>query len=168
MFGVRLTLAIAAMAIAPALAGCSNTSVSNYLPDWLTPKPPAPPTQPLQFESQPPGADARTDQGLTCLTPCSLAVPIANQVVTFVLNGFVPQTVQVALTPSGDLAPNPVTVTLQPIGPPPKPVHKSHKRPPAKTAAKPPAPPAIMAPEPAQPQPQPSPFPPPPPPQQPH
>ena len=51
----------------------------------------------VQFESEPPGADVRTAQGQTCLTPCSLAVPLANQSVTFAMNGYVPQTVQVAV-----------------------------------------------------------------------
>jgi hypothetical protein len=167
MFRVRFALVIAVTAIAPALAGCSGTSLSSYLPDWLQPKPPPPPTQALQFESIPPGADARTDQGQTCLTPCSLAVPVTAQTVTFALNGYVPQTVQVAVSGSGDLAPNPLTVELQSVAPPPKPVRKPRKRPLPKTAAKPAPPqqPAIMTPESEAPPPSASPFPPPPPPQ---
>jgi hypothetical protein len=170
MFRVRHALIIALLAVAPALAGCSGTSLSTYIPDWLQPKPAAPPTQALQFESQPPGADARTEQGQTCLTPCSLAVPITGQTVTFVLNGYASQSAQVQVSQAGDLSPNPLTVVLQPIGPPPRPVAKPRKKPRPKPAARP-APsaqqPAIMAPEQAPgsvPPPSSSPFPPPPPP----
>lgn len=168
MVRVRRILVIVVTAIAPALAGCSGSSLSTYIPDWLQPKPSPPPTQALQFESLPPGADARTEQGQTCLTPCSLAVPDANQSVTFVLNGYIPQTVPVAMSEGGDLTPNPVTVTLQPIAPPPKPVRKPRKRPRPRTAARPapaaaPQQPAIMAPETEPPPALASPFPPPPP-----
>jgi hypothetical protein len=149
MFRVRLILATAAIAIAPALAGCSGSSLSTYVPDWLQFKPPPPPTQALQFESVPPGAQVRSAQGQTCPTPCSLAVPGIAQAVTFALNGYVPQTVQVAVSETGDLSPNPVEVALQPVAPPPRAVRKPARKPPPKTAARP-APsqtPNIIAPE---------------------
>jgi hypothetical protein len=170
MFRVRLIVTAAAIAIAPALAGCSGSSVSTYLPDWLQFKPPPPPTQVLQFETAPPGADVRTTQDQTCLTPCSLAVPVSAQSVTFALNGYAPQTVQVEVGQSGDLIPNPVEAALQPLAPPPKPIRRPpRRRPPPRTAARrppppPPEQPAIAAPEQAPPAaaaPQESPFPPP-------
>jgi PEGA domain-containing protein len=168
MFRVRHALVIASLSVAPVLTGCSGSSLSTYLPDWLQPKPAAPPTQALQFESQPPGADARTEQGQTCLTPCSLAVPITNQSVTFVLNGYVSQTAQVEVTQAGDLSPNPLMVALAPIAPPPRPVAKPRKKPRPKPVARtaPAQQPAIVAPEqaPGSVPPSASPFPPPPPP----
>ena len=119
MFRVRVIVAAAAIAMGTALAGCSG---SSSLPNWLTFKPPPPLPQTLQFESRPPGADVHTAQGQTCRTPCSLAVPVANQSVTFALIGYVPQTLQVEVGQSGDFVPNPVEVVLQAVPPPIKPV----------------------------------------------
>ena len=51
-------------------------------------------TQPLRFESNPPGADVRTSQGETCLTPCALDVAWNQPSVTFAMDGYVPQTVR--------------------------------------------------------------------------
>ena len=138
---------LAALVIAPALAGCTGPSLPSFMPDWLQGKPPPPPTQPLQFVSVPAGADARTEQGQTCLTPCSLAVPVANQSVTFVLNGYVPHTTQVQVSETGELVPNPVAVTLQ-SNVPPKPM-KSHKKPRPKTATNHVPPPAPDSPPPS-------------------
>jgi hypothetical protein len=121
-----------------------------------------PPPAALQFESDPPGADVRTAQGQTCLTPCSLTVPPENQSVSFAKNGYLPQTVQVTVrmpehsmfeSPPPDIQPNPVAVVLQPAPPPhrlaPKP--KPHRT--AARAGAPPPPPPPGS----------SPFPPPPP-----
>src|SRR5579872_5868342 len=125
MFMFRVRLVAAAVVVAgTALAGCSGSTVS--MPDWLTFKKPPPPTQSLQFESQPPGAEVRTAQGQTCKTPCSLAVPLTSQSVTFALNGYAPQTVPVTVnepehvamdssTPPAEFSPNPVEVTLQAV-----------------------------------------------------
>jgi hypothetical protein len=167
MFRGRLIVAIAVVGLAPALAACSGSSLTTYLPDWLQFKPAAPPTQDLQFDSQPPGADARTAQGQVCMTPCTLPVPATAQAVTFVLTGYISQTVQVEPNQSGDLMPNPVIATLQPIPPPPRPVRKPpHRKPPPRTAAQPapPPPPPGGMPPPAQAAPpsSSSPFPPPP------
>ncbi len=120
MYRVRL-VAAAAAALGTALSGCSGSSVS--MPDWLTIKPPPPATQALQFESQPPGADVRTAQGQTCKTPCSLALPLTSQSVTFAMKGYEPQTVPIEVhqpehvafetsTPPADFSPNPVEVSL--------------------------------------------------------
>jgi hypothetical protein len=126
-----------------ALGGCSTASA-----------PPPPLT--LQFESEPPGANVQTTQGQTCHTPCSLAVPVASQAVVFSMNGYTPQTVQVAVNqpesswfshPPPTLAPNPVTVTLQAIpAPPPKP-HKIKAPPKTARMVRPPGQPSIAAPE---------------------
>ena len=112
----------AAAALGSVLAGCSDSSSS--LPEWLSPKQSAPPLQTLHFQSEPPGANVRTAKGQTCQTPCSLAVTPESQSVTFEMDGFAPQTVQVAVAERADrsffakeappaLSPNPVEVTLQ-------------------------------------------------------
>jgi hypothetical protein len=184
MLRVRL-FAVAAMALSAALAGCSS---SGSMSDLFKPSPPPP--QVLQFQSVPAGASVQTAQGQNCSTPCSLAVPVTSQAVSFSLNGYVPQTIQIAVhqaegslfsTPPPDLEPNPVVATLQVLPPPPRKVVKPRPR---KVVARPkaaaprpasmqgPTEPSIAAPEqePAQdnvfPPPPPtsaSPFPPPPP-----
>jgi len=171
---VHLIAAATVATMSAALAGCS--SMSAYVPDWMSFHS-TPSLQTLQFESSPPGALVRTAQGQTCIAPCALAVQPAPQAVTFALEGFLPQTVQVDLRPgdsSGALMPNPVIVTLQPVPPPvkpelkprpkprprPKPKPKPMAAPPAAPggAANPPGPPPAQQPA----QPETSPFPPPP------
>ncbi len=117
----------------------------------------ATPTVPLQFESEPPGAEVRTSGGQTCRTPCALAVPAADFQVTYNLTGYQPQTVPVKLMPPEDMRgneeaglgaalprfdPSPVTAEL---------VKAAPKRAPAKkrVAKKPAPPPADRAPPPA-------------------
>jgi hypothetical protein len=119
----RVALVITATAaLGSVLAGCSDSSSS--LPEWLSPKQSAPPLQTLHFQSEPPGANVRTGKGQTCQTPCSLAVTPESQSVTFEMDGFAPQTVQVAVAERADrslfskeappaLSPNPVEVALQ-------------------------------------------------------
>jgi hypothetical protein len=119
----RVALIItAAAALGSVLAGCSDSSSS--LPEWLSPKQSAPPLQTLHFQSEPPGANVRTAKGQTCQTPCSLAVTPESQSVTFEMDGFAPQTVQVAVAERAErsflskeappaLSPNPVEVALQ-------------------------------------------------------
>src|SRR5262245_15135473 len=77
-----------------ALAGCSS---SGDLMRTATPP------VPLQFESDPPGAEVKTSGGQTCRTPCALAVPAADFQVTYSLNGFQPQTIPVKLLPPDDM-----------------------------------------------------------------
>ena len=70
-----------------ALAACSST------PDWmnLDVLKPAPVMDTVRFESEPPGAEAKTSNGQTCRTPCALALPAnAPIAVTFTLNGYLP------------------------------------------------------------------------------
>lgn len=115
-----------------ALAGCSG---SGDLMRTATP------TVPLQFESEPPGAEVRTSGGQTCKTPCALAVPAADMQVTYNLNGYTPQTVPVKLVPPepGDFgspprfSPSPVTAELVRArrAPPKNAAPRVAKRPPA-------------------------------------
>lgn len=169
MLRIRLIPAVM-FVMSVALAGCTSASAPSWMPSWLTIKPPPPPTVTLQFESEPSGADVRTVDGQTCKTPCSLALPLTTQSVSFGLSGYLPQTVPVEVAQGGEpnFQPNPVAVTLQSAPKPAKP--KPHR---ASAAAKiKPAPTrATATPPPAQdnsfpPQPQvaapASPFPPPP------
>jgi hypothetical protein len=91
-----------------------------------------PATEILRVESEPPGADARTSQGQSCRTPCELTVQSGGEMtVSFALNGYQPQTVQVRpdVAPTsysdtgssgGRLQPNPVYAELAPVKPPAK------------------------------------------------
>ena len=126
-----------------ALAACTN---SGELMRTATP------TVPLQFESDPPGAEIKTSGGQTCRTPCALAVPAADFQVTYSLNGYQPQTVPVKLIPPEDMRgteemgltgapprfdPSPVVAELTKAGPrraPPK-RPRVAKQPPAEQPA---------------------------------
>lgn len=118
---------------------------------------PAPPVDTVRFESEPPGAEAKTSNGQTCRTPCALALPVdAPLTVTFTLNGYQPEseTLEPVTAANGapELRPNPVLVQLTPAPPPPPPAKKPARKPaPKKPAAKPAAKPATTsAPAPAQ------------------
>jgi hypothetical protein len=166
MSRIGLVVAAASM-LGVALAGCSSMLGSSSPSEQL---------QPLNFESDPPGAEVRTIQGQTCITPCALTVPAQEQPVTISRNGFIPQTVQVTTGPQPDhsfwenppptLVPNPVRVVMQ-ASQPAKPVRPVRPRRRSHTAAKTMAAPSAAASDP-QPAPQPSssseasPFPPPP------
>ena len=174
MLRVRL-FAVAAIGLGAALAGCSSSGSTS---DLFKPSPPPP--QVLQFQSVPAGANVQTAQGQTCSTPCSLAVPVTGQAVSFSLNGYAPQTIQLSVhqgegslfsKPPPDLVPNPVVASMQALPPPPRKVVKPRPR---KIVARPkpaaprpasmqrPIRPSIAAPEPAAPA-QDNVFPPPPP-----
>jgi hypothetical protein len=127
-----------------ALAACSST------PDWMSLDvlKPAPAMDTVNFESVPPGAEAKTSNGQTCRTPCALALPAnAAMTVTFTLEGYQPATENIEPTSGGTelptLRPNPVLVELTPAPPPLKPVKPVKKpvakKPAAKPAAKKPA-----------------------------
>jgi hypothetical protein len=143
-----------------ALAACSSS------PDWMSLDglKPAPAMDTVRFESEPPGAEAKTSTGQTCRTPCALALPVnAPITVTFTLNGYSPETETLepitAIGSPTNLRPNPVTVELTPAPPQPakRPAAKKSSRPPAakKTSAKP----AAAAPAPAGAAPQAAPWP---------
>ncbi|HVZ52941.1 MAG TPA: hypothetical protein VG986_13305 [Pseudolabrys sp.] len=171
---------IAIVGSALALAACTSSSSDFMNLDAFKP---APAMDSVQFESDPPGADAKVSNGQTCRTPCALALPTAAPLtVTFTLNGYQPETetldvIQNTGAPP-NLRPNPVSVALTVAPPPAKPAKKPAKKRPAakkpaakpkpKTAAKPAArKPAAPAPAPAsEPAPAPAPMPAEPPPQQ--
>src|SRR3954465_3482009 len=104
------------------LAGCSSFSMDAFksAPEPVT----------VQFESTPPGAEARTSVGPSCTTPCSLPIVTeGNFDVTFTLPKFQPVTVPVSVSRvAGDFTspartvidPSPVAVELQPATTPPR------------------------------------------------
>lgn len=145
--GFVLTAIAATMS--SALAGCS---VLRFDLSQQRVSPPSPQT--MQFESEPTGADVRTAQGLTCQTPCSLALPVESQSVIFAKNGFVSQTVLISVDQppakhsfftkraQPTLKPNPVKVLLL-VAPPRPPFVQVEPRlgRPAQTLVLPPPPP---------------------------
>ena len=176
MSRVRLIAAATIAVSCVALAGCSSASSPSWVPSWLQSRPPPPPVEALQFVSDPPGADVRTIDGQTCRTPCTLALPLTAQTVSIAMNGYLPQSVPVAVqqtTDTPNFSPNPVAVTLRSSAPPPavKPKRKVAKTAKSKPAAPappqdsafPPPPPSSAYPPPPQQPTQSSPFPPPPP-----
>jgi hypothetical protein len=125
-----------------ALAACGVfVSACSGMPSFnLSALQPAPPTEAVQIESEPPGADARTASGATCRTPCTLGLPMTEGTITVALNGYTTQTVPVQVerpigvrpeefgAPSPHLKPNPIFVELEPTPPPAKkPVPKKPK-----------------------------------------
>jgi hypothetical protein len=123
MSRVVLSVVVAAV-VGVSLTGCSSALSSNSSSEQL---------QALKFESNPLGAEIRTAQGQTCITPCELTVPSHEQSVTVTKNNYMTQTVQVTLGPQPDhsfwenppptLVPNPVRVKLEPA---PKPAARRH------------------------------------------
>jgi hypothetical protein len=123
-----------------ALAACSSS------PDWLSldALKPGPIMDTVRFESEPPGAEAKTSTGQTCRTPCALALSVNSPVtVSFTLNGYLPDSESIEpITVAGgptQLRPNPVMVELSPAPPSAqKPGKKpAPKKPAPKQAAKP-------------------------------
>ena len=112
---VGLSVVVAAV-VGASLTGCSSALSSNSSSEQL---------QALKFESDPPGAEIRTAQGQTCITPCELKVPSHEQSVTITKDNYVQQTFHVTLGPQPDhsfwenppptLEPNPVRAVLQPV-----------------------------------------------------
>jgi len=139
---------IAIVSWALALAACSTMGgIFTMSPQMDT----------IRFESQPPGAEAKTSTGQSCRTPCALAMPASKPFsVTFALNGYHSGNAQVEMTEmeggASKLQPNPVTAELTPEAaqvpkPTKKPVRRvrARKKPaahPAPTAAAPPTAPA--------------------------
>ena len=137
------------------LAACSSMPSFDIFPR------PAPPTTTLQFESMPPGAEARVSTGSACRTPCALPVAGEQVSVTFTLPGYQPQTVPVRMVTSSEppnpntctappprMLPNPVYAELLPVPPPPA-VKKKKLPPRPKKAAPAAAKTAPAAPNPA-------------------
>ena len=97
------------------LAACSAT-MPNLNLDFMKS---APQAETLAIESEPPGAEAKTSLGQSCLTPCQLSVqPGSEFSVMLALRGYQPQTVSVRPEAEGATAPprlrpNPVTWTCR-------------------------------------------------------
>jgi hypothetical protein len=119
-----------------ALAGCGS-----WMPtiDFTGPLNQQPAAVPLPVDSEPPGAEARVPTGASCRTPCSLpVVPSPDLAVSFILPGFLPQTIPVQVIAAdfreygGQVRfnPNPVFAQLEPAPPPPK-IKKKKRLPPA-------------------------------------
>jgi hypothetical protein len=144
-----MTPLVRVCAIASALlaAGCASSSW-NFLPSSIT----GGANVSLTIESDPPGADASTSLGPACRTPCMIPVPADRGFsVSYSLNGYVPQTIQVTprtvtdnvvdmaggssdtfgTTMQVEVTPNPVYAQLQPA-PPPGPSRKGKGRAPKK------------------------------------
>ncbi len=150
------------------LAACSSTDSSKFdnpfeSMKFENPFKLEPVKDTVRFESEPPGAEAKTSTGQTCRTPCALAVPTDKAFsVTFSLTGYEPATEELQLISMGDgsstLRPNPVLVQLTPVPPPVKPKKpvrrnvtakpKPKPKPAAQPAAAPPPPPMAPAPQP--------------------
>jgi len=119
---------IAVVAWGLMLAACSAT-MSNLNLDFMKSSPQA---ETLTIESEPPGAEAKTSLGQSCLTPCQLSVqPGSEFSVTLALRGYQQQTVSVRPEAEGATAPprlrpNPVHVDLQAVTPK-KPIAKKKK-----------------------------------------
>jgi hypothetical protein len=108
------------------LAACSAT-MPNLNLDFMKS---APKAETLAIESEPPGAEAKTSLGQSCLTPCQLSVqPGSEFSVMLALRGYQPQTVSVRPEAQGATAPprlSPVHVDLQAVTPK-KPIAKKKK-----------------------------------------
>ena len=105
----------AIVAGALALAACSSS------PDWMSfgGLKSGPMLDTVSFELEPPGAEAKTSNGQTCRTPCSLALPVeAPLTVTFTLNGYASESERLDMVQATGEAPrfgpNPVVAQLTP------------------------------------------------------
>jgi hypothetical protein len=137
---------VIAIAVAGAgLAGCSSFSMDSFKM--------AAPEIPVQLDSVPPGAEAKTSLGPGCRTPCTVQVPAPDSgfSVTFTMDRYLPATVPVqVIRNTGDfnssppvvMDPSPVVAELQPApGAPPKAVkHMRPKKPKVQKSAAAPAP----------------------------
>jgi hypothetical protein len=158
--------------IAVAACGFTLSACSSWMPsfDWSMPSLSGGGgggAASLAIESDPPGAQASTQGGGSCVTPCRLNVNVTGPfTVNVALNGYIPQSVPVRVVRPDDprlgsadagsndphLDPNPLYVELQPAPPPPPPPRKVKPKhaPVARRAPPPPAaaqqPPAADAP----------------------
>ena len=143
MDGTDMSRVVVIAACGLALAGCASGGSADWFPKY------EPAKVNVQFQSDPPGAEAKTSSGEACQTPCAIAMaPDKDFSVTFLLTGYEPQTVQVAKdtnTLEASLHPNPVAVELAKAAPPSK---RQPRKPAATTAsaAKPAARPAAARP----------------------
>jgi hypothetical protein len=117
-----------------ATGGASLAGCSGFFP--------GPPSIPIEFQSTPSGAEARTSMGQSCTTPCSVSVtaPEDDFTVSFTRSGFQPMTIPLQITrtvgsamtpPFTSINPNPVVAQLQPIAPSPRRLKRKKPPPPA-------------------------------------
>jgi hypothetical protein len=147
--------------IAVAACGLTLTACSSWMPSFDMSMPSfgggGSATASLAIESDPPGAQASTQGGASCVTPCRLNVEAnAPFAVNVALNGYIPQSVPVRVVQPDDprlgsdggggygprLDPNPLYVELERAPPPSPPPRKLKPRPKRPTVAKHRAPPA--------------------------
>jgi hypothetical protein len=145
----RVSGVVALSAVGLTLAGCGSGSVNELFPGMASSNL-AKAT--VHLQSEPAGAEAKTSQGSSCQTPCSLELSANGDIyVTFSLDGYQTQTLPVKSAPPPGrvepgtyptvaLTPNPVFAQLEPIAPT-SPVKKKPK-PPKHVAAAKPKPPA--------------------------
>ena len=146
---------IAILASGALLAGCSSWSVPSFDTSILRGSSSGSGVS-VRIESSPSGAEARAPAGSTCRTPCTLDLPVGTvSNVTFALQGYLPQSVQVTVstTPgSADLTeagvaqqvtidPNPIFAQLEMAPPPPPPARRRAAPPKPRPQAQQPAPP---------------------------
>ncbi len=124
MSRVARIVAIAACGLAP--AGCPNWMPSL---DFTSALRSGPATAPIEVQSEPPGAEAKSSTGSNCRTPCTLQVPADSELsVSFALEGYLPQTVTVRPLPAPvreigapstvGFEPSPVFAQLEAVPPP--------------------------------------------------
>jgi len=156
--------------IAVAACGFTLTACSSFMPSFDLPSMPSlggggSVGATLAVESDPPGAQASTQGGANCVTPCRLSVAANGPfTVNVALNGYIPQSVPVRVVSPEDprlssddgsgggprLDPNPVYVELErapPPAPPPRKVKPRPKRPPVAKRTAPPPSAAAQAPQ---------------------
>jgi hypothetical protein len=138
--------------IAVAACGLTLTACTSWMPSFDLPSmggsSTAPAAASLAVESDPPGAQASTQGGTSCVTPCRLAVTASGPfTVNIALNGYVPQSVPVRIMQPDDprlgsensdggahLDPNPVYVELERAPPAAPPAHNKKKAAPKRPA----------------------------------
>ncbi len=147
--------------IAVAACGFTLTACSSWMPSFDMSMPSlgggGAATASLAVESDPPGAQASTQGGASCVTPCRLNVAVNGPfAVNVALNGYIPQSVPVRVVQPDDprlgsddtggngprLDPNPLYVELERAPPPPPPPRKLKPRPKHPAVAKRTPPPA--------------------------
>lgn len=134
--------ALAIVTCSLGLASCSSVTMPSF--EALKPKPRG---ALLIVESNPSGAEARASTGKSCHTPCSMLIGAADDfIVSFALNGYMPQTLTVhssmsegvpmVTVPSPVLDPAYLFAKLEPVSPQASPRKPSRQRPgPAAAAA---------------------------------
>jgi len=140
--------------IAVAACGLTLTACSSWMPSLDMSMPSfgggGAATASLAIESDPPGAQASTQGGATCVTPCRLNVEGSGPfTVNVALNGYIPQQVPVRVVAPDDprlgsdggssglrLDPNPLYVELERAPPPAPPPRKLKPRPKRPSVAK--------------------------------